>query len=86
MNLLISPDTLKFESGSADTLAFLSIKNNSIDKDSILLDESKLSILNNKGNYTKAFINLNSGGEGARPLSFNRYNEHKYVYQPRNNN
>ena len=80
VNLLISPDTLKFDSGSADTLAFLSIKNNSIDKDSILLDESKLSILNNKGNYTKAFINLNSDGEGpARFLSTDTMNINMYI-------
>ncbi len=80
VNLLISPDTLSFDNGSADTLAFLSIKNNSINKDSISLDESKLSILSNEGNYTKAFINLNSGGEGpARFLSTDTMNINMYI-------
>ncbi len=56
--MLLSTDTVFFDTGQSDTLVELTIDGSSDSKDSIVIDQSSFDLLSRDGNYSKAVLQL----------------------------
>ena len=65
LTVLMATDTNFFFNGQSDTLAKLTIKPYQIDLDSLILDSSKLELLNRNANYVKTLLSILGNDEGS---------------------